>query len=321
MPATTRSIAYLTRNCQPFGSIGRISSSGRPPRCSTDTRSTETSKRRGTSEAETPSSRQRRTMLSITACGAVEKVKTTCSTSCSSITRSRSQLAPSTGSVADAPSISSGSLSRKPDGAQAELGAVHQALRDQLADAAGADDQRRAAALAAGDRAGASDEEARAAERQGHGGQDPGLRGLRGRVRVVLEHHAQRDHRHRRDGGGRHDGADLVEQVRAQPLAVHAADAEHHEHQHAEEGDPRDRRRRLARAGATSPRSRRPRGRASAKSTRSGASLAAAGLPPVPQACPSWNRAAAPSLSAEPISLVNRSFVPMTTYNARSFKR
>ena len=172
MPATTRSIAYLTRNCRPFGSIGRISSSGRPPRCSTDTRSTETSKRRGTSEAETPSSRQRRTMLSITACGAVEKVKTTCSTLCSSITRSRSQLAPRTGSVDGGAVDLERVVVEEPDRAQAELGAVHHALGDQLADAAGADDQRRAAALAAGDGAGAGDEEAGAARRKRHGGKD-----------------------------------------------------------------------------------------------------------------------------------------------------
>ena len=123
MPATTRSMVYLTTNCQPFGSIGRISSSGRPPMCSTVTRSTETSNRRGTSEADTPSSRQRRTMPSITLCGAVEKVKITCSTPCSSRMPSRSQLAPSTGSeVAAALDARAGRCPGSPTGCRPNSG-------------------------------------------------------------------------------------------------------------------------------------------------------------------------------------------------------
>ena len=209
MPATTRSSAYLTANCRPFGSIGRISSSGRPPRCSTDTRSTETSNRRGTSEADTPSSRQRRTMLSITAWGAVEKVKTTCSTSCSSITRSRSQLAPTTGRSTAAPSSSSGSLSRKPTGRSPNAGrsirrfATSWPTRPAPTISVGRPPSPRAMA-----RARAMKRPVRPG-RQRNRGDDPGLRGLRGGVRVVLHHdaHARSPPSSRRRSSTRSSGA------------------------------------------------------------------------------------------------------------------
>ena len=73
---------------------------------------------------------------------------------------------------------------QEPDRLEAELGTFREAARHQVADLAGAHDQRRAA-LAASDRPGARDEEARAAGREEQRGQDPGLDGLARRVRVV----------------------------------------------------------------------------------------------------------------------------------------
>ena len=85
-PATRRSSAYLSANCQPFGSTGRGASSGRPPRCSTSTRLGDLPRTgAGRATTGTPSSSQRRIMPSRTACGAVEKVTTTCSMPCCSI--------------------------------------------------------------------------------------------------------------------------------------------------------------------------------------------------------------------------------------------
>ena len=101
------------------------------------------SNRRGTSETATPSSWQRRTMPSSTSCGAVEKVKTTCSTPCSATTSSRSQLAPSTGSGAVCRRSRAGRCrGSRPAGARTR-GRCDQAARDQVPDPAGADDQRR----------------------------------------------------------------------------------------------------------------------------------------------------------------------------------
>ena len=119
-PATRRSTMYLRANCQPFGFACRVESSGSPPMCSIVSRPPSFSKRRGTSETETPSSSQCLISRRRTSLGAVEKVTTTCSMPCCSIRRSRSQLAPSTGSGSAA--SSSGSLSTKPTGSRPSSG-------------------------------------------------------------------------------------------------------------------------------------------------------------------------------------------------------
>ena len=226
----------------PFGSIGRISSSGRPPRCSTVTRSTETSNRRGTSEADTPSSRQRRTMLSITACGAVEKVKIDVLDVVLLEDALQVPACPEHRQRGRAALDHERVVVEEPDRLQAELGTLRQAAWRP----GGRPCRRRRSGsrgrLAAGDRAGARDEEARAADREEQRGQDPGLGGLGRGVRVVDDDHA----RTRSPPSSRRPwptrSADLVQQVGAQALAVHAAGAEHREHQHAEDEDPRERR-------------------------------------------------------------------------------
>ena len=114
--ATTRSAAYLTANWRPFGFGERAEMSGRPPKCSTVSRLVIFSNSLGTNATWTPSSSQRFTRRSSTSWGARENVITTCSTPYCSTIRSRSQLAPRTGSGRESSSASSGSLSRKPIG-------------------------------------------------------------------------------------------------------------------------------------------------------------------------------------------------------------
>ena len=144
--------AYLTANCQPFGSAGRIANSGTPPRCSTLTRSSATSKRRGTSEVVTPSSWQRRTMPSRTLCGARregEDRRAGRPARRSPPRGSSSRRAPA--AAARRPRSRAGRCRGSRPGA-ARTQAAAAAAGDQVADLAGAHDQRRLAVCRAGSR-------------------------------------------------------------------------------------------------------------------------------------------------------------------------
>ena len=182
--ATTRSSAYLTTNCQPFGSIGRISSSGRPPRCSTVTRSTnlEQARHERGRDAELAAAadhvqhhgmRRRREgedhVLDVVLLEDALQVP------------ARAEHGQRGRAALDLERV----VVEEADRLQAELGAVHEAARHQVADLAGADDQRRAAPPRAIARV--RDEEAGAARREEQRGQDPGLGGLSADVRVVGE--------------------------------------------------------------------------------------------------------------------------------------
>ena len=120
--ATSRSSAYLIANCQPLGSLRRDVISGTPPRCSTVRRRVVFSNSRGTRATAIPRSSQRLTRRRRTSLGAVENVTITWPIPYSDAMRSRSQLAPRTGSRRAPFFASRGSLSRKPIGSRPSSG-------------------------------------------------------------------------------------------------------------------------------------------------------------------------------------------------------
>ncbi len=138
-------------------------------------------------------------------------------------------------------------LVEEPDRLQAELGPLEQSLRDELPDAAGAEDQRRPGGLARapGPHVRPAEDGARGDEAGGR--EEPGPHGL-GRGNGVVGQDDPRGRRgHRRDRARADHAPQLVEQPRVEARLVGPARVEEDDREEREGEEPDDRRRLEAR--------------------------------------------------------------------------
>ncbi len=138
-------------------------------------------------------------------------------------------------------------LVEEADRSQAELRPLAQPSGDQVPDAAGADDQRVEAGLAAAQRTAAIERDADAAGAEEHERERPQAHGLRGQRRVVARDRAHGRERHRRYRRRGEDARDGVDGRVLQAEAVEAARVEDQQRQQgvgAAPGEVREARRR-----------------------------------------------------------------------------
>ena len=229
------SIAYLTRNCQPFGSSGRIPSTGRLPTQSSATRSFIDSNRRGTSETSRPSSSQRsasasrlwsrswvkaiRHVLGAVVPGDLGEIVGRAED------RQRAQRRDAV-AVAVPVAVRGRVVVEEADRHQPVLGLSRQALGDRGADHAAADDQGRLARHARDACLPARQRQDAAAAGQEQGGEHPDPADHRADADAVEDDHVEGEDGHHRDGDGaehRRQGA----QGDAHAAAIDAPDVEH----------------------------------------------------------------------------------------------
>ena len=134
-------------------------------------------------------------------------------------------------------------LVQEADRLEAELGIREQPLRDEAADTAGADDQRRAHRLALPARLRLRPVQGDAARDQVSGGERPRADRLRGQVDGLAEELAEGQHRHRGQRRRGDDAAEVLEQLGLDPGRVQPPQREEEHHQ-PDEGDQAGRRRR-----------------------------------------------------------------------------
>ena len=201
------------------------------------------SKSLGMNETLTPSSSHLRIILSSTSFGAVEKVMITCWTPWSATTRSRSQLDPRTGKQNAVLVGLHRLLVDEADRLQAELRMLQEPLGGQSADPPGTDDQGGPESLAVEPCLRPRPVERNSAGGDVDGRERPGPEGLRREVGGLREELAKCQHRH---GGKRRRGdgaAQVFQDVRPKPWAVHAAGSGGGDDEDTKSGEPQGRRR------------------------------------------------------------------------------